>query len=101
MGKFELNNNILKINGNFTGTCGYIINRNSVKILLKELENHHWYIDYNIGDLSKQNKLNIYGVYPQIVCQPTNNYINIPSLNIDFKDKCDTKMGGMFTTNSE
>ncbi len=100
-GKFLLNNNILKINGNFTGTCGYIINRNSAKILLKELEDHSWLIDWKVGDLSKNNKLNIYGVYPQIVCQPTNNFIQIPSLNLDFTDKCSIEMGGMFTTNSE
>lgn len=93
--KFELNNNILKINGNFTGTAGYIINRNSAKILLKELEDHSWYIDYKIGDLSKDNKLEIYGIYPPFVCQPAEGGINIPSLNLKLENKCDTSMGSV------
>lgn len=98
---FKLENNILKIGGNFTSMGAYIINRNSAKTLLRELEDHSWLIDWKIGDLAQENKFNVYGIYPPFVCQPAHKFIKIKHLDIDYDGKCSTEMGGMFVTHSE
>lgn len=100
-GKFQLENNILKINGNFTSMGAYIIKRDAVKMLLRELEDHTWLIDWKIGDLALEGRFNVYGIYPPFVCQPAQKFIHIKSLGIDYKGSCSTEMGGMFVTNSE
>ena len=64
----KLKNGLLNINY-FTRLHGYIINRNSAKKLIKNLQKLDWIIDWNICYLAEKGIFNIYGVYPPLICE--------------------------------
>ena len=80
-----LKNGLLNLNY-FTGTHAYILTRSCIKILLNKLQVMDWIIDWNISFLAKKGLINVYGVYPPIVCQPAVHMIQIN--NIDYKYNC-------------
>jgi GR25 family glycosyltransferase involved in LPS biosynthesis len=96
----QMVNNIINIHS-FTGLHGYMINRQSAKKLLKELENHRWYIDWNMVYMIDDNNLKVYGVYPPFVCQPAAHAIDIKELGLFHETSCKQEMGGMFGSLSE
>lgn len=65
----KLKNGLLNITY-FVGLHAYIINRKTAKILLENLQTLEWIIDWNICYLADRGLLNIYGVFPPLVCQP-------------------------------
>ena len=82
----------------FTGLHCYIINKNSVKILLDNLKSSESpFIDWEISSICNKNKLQIYGIYPPIACQPCCDKINVN--NINYVYKCNNKHL-LSTTNS-
>ena len=84
----KLKNGLLNLNY-FTGLQGYIINRKSAKKLIENLQELDWIIDWNMCYLAKRGILNIYGVYPPIVCQPAVHMIQIN--DIDYKYNCQVR----------
>ena len=96
----QMVNNIINIKS-FTGLHGYMINRKSARVLLDELDDHRWYIDWNIVYLMDDNKIKTYGVYPPFVCQPAAHSLDLKELGIKYDTQCDASMGGMFGTLSE
>lgn len=86
----KLKNGLLNLNY-FTGLQGYIINRKSAKKLIENLQELDWIIDWNMCYLAKRGILNIYGVYPPIVCQPAVHMIQIN--DIDYKYNCQLRFG--------
>ncbi len=96
----QMINNIINIRS-FTGLHGYMINRNSAKKLLHELQDHRWYIDWNMVYLIDDDKLSVYGAYPPFVCQPAAHKIDFKELGLTYETKCNQSMGGMFGSNSE
>ena len=84
----KLKNGLLNLNY-FTGLQGYIINRKSAKKLIENLQALDWIIDWNMCYLAKRGILNIYGVYPPIVCQPAVHMIQIN--DIDYKYNCQVR----------
>jgi GR25 family glycosyltransferase involved in LPS biosynthesis len=96
----QMINNIINIRS-FTGLHGYMINRKSAMKLLNELQDHRWYIDWNMVYLIDEGKLNVYGTYPPFVCQPAAHKIEFEGLGLSYETKCNQNMGGMFGTNSE
>ena len=84
----KLKNGLLNLNY-FTGLQGYIIKRKSAKKLIENLQELDWIIDWNMCYLAKRGILNIYGVYPPIVCQPAVHMIQIN--DIDYKYNCQVR----------
>ena len=84
----RLKDGLLNLNY-FTGLQGYIINRKSAKKLIENLQELDWIIDWNMCYLAKRGILNIYGVYPPIVCQPAVHMIQIN--DIDYKYNCQVR----------
>jgi len=80
----KLKNGLLNIKY-FVGLHAYIINRETAKILLKELQVLDWILDWNISFLANKNKLNIYGVYPPIACQPAIHMIDVNDIYHEYK----------------
>lgn len=70
----------------FTGLQGYIINRNCAQKLIENLQIMDWIIDWNMCYLAQRGILNIYGVFPPLVCQPAVHMIQIN--DIDYKYNC-------------
>ena len=70
----------------FTGLQGYIITRNCAQKLIENLQIMDWIIDWNMCYLAQQGILNIYGVFPPLVCQPAVHMIQIN--DIDYKYNC-------------
>jgi GR25 family glycosyltransferase involved in LPS biosynthesis len=83
-----LKNGLLNLNY-FTGLQGYIINRKCAKKLIKNLQQLDWIIDWNMCYLARRGILNIYGVYPPIVCQPAVHMIQIN--DIDYRYNCQVR----------
>lgn len=81
----KLENGLLNLNY-FTGTHSYILTRRCIKILLDKLQIMDWIIDWNICYLANKGIVNVYGVYPPIVCQPAVHMIQIN--DIDYKYNC-------------
>jgi len=75
----KLNNGLLNINY-FVGLHAYIINRQTAKILLENLQTLDWILDWNICYLAEKNIVNVYGVYPPIVCQPAIHMIDVADI---------------------
>ena len=84
----RLKDGLLNLNY-FTGLQGYIINRKSAKKLIENLQELDWIIDWNMCYLAKRGILDIYGVYPPIVCQPAVHMIQIN--DIDYKYNCQVR----------
>jgi GR25 family glycosyltransferase involved in LPS biosynthesis len=84
----RLKDGLLNLNY-FTGLQGYIINRKSAKKLIENLQQLDWIIDWNMCYLARRGILNIYGVYPPIVCQPAVHMIQIN--DIDYKYNCQVR----------
>lgn len=82
----KLENGLLNLNY-FTGLHGYIINRNSAKKLIENLQYLDWIIDWNMGYLAKRGLLNIYGVFPPLICQPAVHMIEINDINYQYNCK--------------
>ena len=82
----KLKNGLLNINY-FTGLHAYIINRKCAKKLIENLKELEWIIDWNISYLSDRGLLNIYGVYPPLVCQPAVHLIRINGINYQYQCK--------------
>jgi glycosyl transferase family 25 len=72
----KLKNGLLNITY-FVGLHAYIINRKTAKILLENLQTLDWILDWNICYLAEKNIVNVYGVYPPIVCQPAIHMIDV------------------------
>ena len=70
----------------FTGLQGYIITRNCAQKLIENLQIMDWIIDWNMCYLAQRGILNIYGVFPPLVCQPAVHMIQIN--DIDYKYNC-------------
>ena len=81
----KLKDGLLNLNY-FTGLQGYVINRKSAQKLIENLQKLDWIIDWNMCYLAERGLLNIYGVYPPIVCQPAVHMIQIN--DIDYKYNC-------------
>jgi GR25 family glycosyltransferase involved in LPS biosynthesis len=79
------NNGVLNITY-FAGTHCYIINRKTINLILEYLKEPVWYIDWHMSDLAKDKKINIYGLYKPIACQPAVHKIKVN--NINFKYNC-------------
>lgn len=71
----------------FTGLHCYLINRRTAIKLLKKLRQPSWYIDWEISKYAYNNELNIYGVFPPVVCQPAAFRVNINDINYRYKCK--------------
>ncbi len=84
----KLKNGLLNLNY-FTGTHAYILTRRCVKILLDKLQIMDWIIDWNICYLANKGIVNVYGVYPPIVCQPAVHMIQINDIN--YKYNCQVR----------
>tara|TARA_B100000963_G_scaffold292892_1_gene263180 strand:- start:158 stop:1120 length:963 start_codon:yes stop_codon:yes gene_type:complete len=84
----KLKNGLLNLNY-FTGLQGYIINRKCAKKLIENLQVMDWIIDWNMNYLARDGMLNIYGVYPPLVCQPAVHMIQIN--DIDYRYRCKTE----------
>lgn len=84
----KLKDGLLNLNY-FTGLQGYIINRNCAKKLIENLQKLDWIIDWNMCYLAEKGILNIYGVYPPIVCQPAVHMIEINDIN--YKYNCQVR----------
>ena len=81
----KLKNGLLNLKY-FTGLQGYIINRKCAKKLIENLQVMDWIIDWNMNYLARDGMLNIYGVYPPLVCQPAVHMIQIN--DIDYQYRC-------------
>ena len=79
----KLKRGLLNINY-FTGLHAYIINRKTARILLENLQELDWILDWNISFLAERGLLNIYGVFPPLVCQPAVHVININDINYQY-----------------
>lgn len=82
--KTRLKNGLLNINY-FTGLHGYIINRNCAHKLIDNLQEMEWILDWNISYLAERNIVNIYGVYPPLICQPAVHMIQINDINYQYQ----------------
>lgn len=80
----KLRNGLLNINY-FVGLHAYIITRKTAKILLDNLQTLDWILDWNICYLAEKNIVNVYGVYPPIVCQPAVHMIDVNDIYYSYK----------------
>ena len=71
----------------FAGTHCYLINRRSAKLLLDNLKQPHWYIDWEISRLAKAGMLQIYGIFPPLVCQPAAFRVHVNDIRYQYS--CD------------
>ena len=83
----KLKNGLLNIKY-FVGLHAYIIKRKTAQILLENLQTLDWILDWNISFLAERNIVNVYGVYPPIVCQPAIHMIDVD--NIYYQYNCST-----------
>ena len=69
----------------FVGLHAYIITRKTAKILLENLQTLDWILDWNVCYLAEKNIVNVYGVYPPIVCQPAVHMIDVNDIYYNYK----------------
>lgn len=69
----------------FVGLHAYIIKRKTAKILLENLQTLDWILDWNVCYLAEKNIVNVYGVYPPIVCQPAVHMIDVNDIYYNYK----------------
>jgi GR25 family glycosyltransferase involved in LPS biosynthesis len=77
----------------FTGLHGYVVRNKALRVMVDELYKHEWLLDWNMGYLAERGQLNIYGIFPPILCQPAAHRITLNG--IDLKLNCSFKLGGM------
>jgi len=82
----KLKNGLLNITY-FTGLQGYIINRKCASKFIENLQELDWIIDWNMAYLARKGLINIYGVYPPLVCQPAVHMIQINDINYRYRCK--------------
>lgn len=80
----KLRNGLLNITY-FVGLHAYIITRKTAKILLDNLQTLDWILDWNVCYLAEKNIVNVYGVYPPIVCQPAVHMIDVNDIYYAYK----------------
>jgi GR25 family glycosyltransferase involved in LPS biosynthesis len=82
----KLKDGLLNLNY-FTGTHAYILTRDCILKVLKNIQTMDWILDWNMCYLAEKGILNIYGVYPPIVCQPAVHMIEINDINYKYNCK--------------
>ena len=78
----KLKRGLLNINY-FTGLHAYIINRETAKILLENLQELDWILDWNISFLAERGSFKYLWSFSPIVCQPAVHVININDITIN------------------
>ena len=93
-----LKDNIFHNLEHFTGTHGYMINKKSCAKLLEKVITPGWYLDWEIGNLTKEGHFKVYGVFEPLVCQPACYTLKFDNKHFFMHHILNCKWGGGMTT---